>query len=268
MNQAEVLIGAPPSWLELGPVVLRDGLPMREVLGDYSGRDECDRPPKFYIDGDGPRVKKVKGIDPNPVEQRLPGKNIAELKGIHFGAVALLFNGPSLSNHDLFRIKTPIIGMNRTHAGNKGYDGPQPDYLCVIDEIWFHIQDVLNHPGLINGGVNRVDKGHRATRSFRAAPFSFDLAHDGYVFPVPGTTGFLALQLAVYMGFDQIHCLGLDLNGSHFDGSTGSQHYNWMKRHFARMAPLLRERGIDVYVCGNPQSKCDVFPHSDFSAVC
>lgn len=263
----ELLIGTPPAWLELGPVVLRDGVPLREVLGDWSDRDECDRPPKYFVEQDPTTVVVRKG-ELGPVAQVLPGKPISTFKGVHSGKVALLFNGPSLAKHDLFRIKVPIIGMNRTYVGHKGYEGPDPDYLCAIDDVWIHEKDVAKHPRLINGSVVKTDLGYRVTRSFRATPFSFDLAHDGYVPLIPGTTGFLALQLAAYMGFEEIYCLGLDLGGSHFDNSTGSAHYKWMNRHFSRMAPVIKERGFKVFTCGNPDSHCTAFDHAPFEAVC
>lgn len=267
-----VIIGALPAWLALGPVEFRDGVPVRPVLGDWSHRHECDQLPAFIVDSpaavaSSPRPLGPRQPSPDPVHS-LPGKSIAELKGIHSGKVALLFNGPSLSEHDLFRIPCPIIGMNRTHAGNKGYVGPQPDYLCVIDEVWMRNQNVLAHPGLINGSVNPAPVGYRAPRHFRASPFSFDLAHDGYVPVVPGTTGFLALQLAIYMGFDALFCLGLDLSGTHFDASPGSHHYKWMARHFLRMAPLIAARDIRVTICGSPESQCAAFTHSTFEELC
>lgn len=267
-----VVLGAIPPWLQLGPVEVRDGVRVRPVLGDWSHRHECDQLPAFIVDTPdvvpaapyplGPRPR-----DANPVPC-LPGKSVTALKRIHSGKVALLFNGPSLSNHNLFRLRTPLIGMNRTHAGNAGYVGPQPDYLCVIDEVWMHNQHVLAHPGLINGSVNPKAVGYRVPRHFRSTPFSFDLGHDGYVPLVPGTTGFLALQLAVYMGFTDIYCLGLDLAGGHFDGSAGSHHYNWMRRHFLRIAPFLAARDIRVTVCGSPESRCNAFPHSTFEEAC
>ena len=105
-------------------------------------------------------------------------------------------------------------------------------------------------------------------RNFRATPFSFDLYRDGFVPPVPGTTGFLALQLAVYLGFRDIYCLGLDLGGAHIDGSAGSQHYGLMAHHFRRMASTIRRGGVRVTVCGSPVSRCDAFEHSTFEELC
>lgn len=268
----ELLIGPAPAWLELGPVEMRDGLAVRPVLGDWSHRAPCDRPPKYVFDQHAPIAADLVRQGPHEaLEQRTPGKSMSLLKGIHSGAVAVLFNGPTLQTHNLFRIRTPIIGMNRTYAGHKGYIGPQPDYLCIIEECWFLIPEVVSHPGLINGGAGPLsdgcDKGHRALRSYRGFPFSFDLLSYGFVPSIPGSTGFMALQVAVWMGFTDIYCLGLDLGGDHFDGSKASQHFFDMARIFRRMAPLLADRGVRVTVCGSPKSHCDAFAKSSFEEL-
>lgn len=266
MEEVGVVLGGIPSWLSLGPAVLRDGVSVRPVLGDWSHRQECDRPPAFLIEGAGKPLPRQGPLLPIP--QRLPGKSIALLKGKRSGSVAVLFNGPSLADHDLWKIKFPIIGMNRTFVGNPNYKGPQPDYLCAIDDVWFRNKHVLSHPRLVNGGINPMKDCYRATRDYRGRPFSFDLKRDGYVPLTPGTTGFLALQLAVWLGFTDLYCLGLDLGGAHFDGSSGvSQHFAWMNRYFKGIAPVLKDRGIRVTICGSPKSTCTAFDHSEFSEV-
>lgn len=263
-----VVIGSVPPWIDLGPPEVRDGVTVRPVLGDWSHRGPWDQPPTHLVEPESaPSVVVVEGPT-EPLPQRLPGRHISELKGKHSGRAVLLFNGPSLAKHNLFRIRDPLIGMNRTFVGNKGYTGPQPEYLCAIDEVWMRHPDVLAHPGLINGGNNETATGYRATRSYRGKPFSFDLAHDGYVPLTPGTTGFLALQVAVWMGFTELYCLGLDLSGGHFDGSSGvSQHFAWMNRYYKAIAKVLGERDIRVTICGSPDSKCSAFEHTSFEEL-
>lgn len=268
------LNGPIPSWLQLGPVELLDGVSVRRVLGDWSKHQRCDRPPDYIVDG--PVVPRTSIFDKSEaradVEVKLPGKNIRELRGIHSGKVAILFNGASMAQHDLWKIKCPIIGMNRTHQGWKGYNGPQPDYLCVIDHVWFDDpklrSGVLKHPKVINGSTHKSEVGYRVARSGRMAPFSFDLGRDGFVPPIPCTTGHLALQLAVYLGFTDLYCLGWDMGGRHFDGTSASLHFAQAAFYHKSQAPLLKEKGIRVTVCGSPDSKLKVFAHSSFEECC
>lgn len=264
------ILGAIPAWLNLGPVIEIDGRECREVLGDWSHRPECDRPPKYVAHGFPYEVVRPDGmgIDRDALPQKLPGKHILGLKGIHSGACAIFFNGPSLAYHDLHAISVPTIGMNRTHLGFAGYKGPQPDYLCAIDEVWIKDPNVLAHPCLIDGSISGKDNGgYRVTRHFRASPFSFDLARDGYCCPVPCTTGHLALQLAVYMGFTEIFCLGWDMAGGHFDGTKSSMHFPMARRYHQRQAKLLRDHGIKVWICGSTESAVTGYEHCDFAEL-
>lgn len=239
------------------------------MLGDWSHLPPCDRPPRFL--STLPITVAPTGFDRSEsrsdVEVRYPGKDIKELKGIHSGAVAILFNGQSMAEHDLSKIGVPIIGMNRTHTGWPGYKGPQPDYLCVIDHVWFDKPEwragILKHPKVINGSTHKADIGYRVARHVRMSPFSFDLGRDGFVPPIPCTTGHLALQLACYLGFTDLYCLGFDLGGKHFDGTGASLHFGTAIYHHKRQAELLKERGINVWVVGSPDSKAP-FPHKTF----
>lgn len=286
--QVAQALGPLPEWLELGPVTQVDGINVREVLNDFSYRPEWDRPPKYILADAGTRQWKtpIDRSDTRPeIEHHLPGRPISELRGIHSGKVAILFNGESLGKHDLWRIRRagiPMIGMNRTHVGYPTYTGPQPEYLCVVDVEWLtnpKLRDgVRAHPGLINGSVHKEPLGWRVTRHPRMAPFSFDLQRDGYVGYNPCTTGFLALQAAVYLGFTELFCLGLDmggkrfnrkgkriLRGKHFDGSVGSAGYARALIFHRKQAPLLKEKGIKVWLCGSPESRlAGVFPSCEF----
>jgi hypothetical protein len=259
--------------MNLGPSFEFEGAQVREVLNDFSHLDEDNRPPKYLIAVED-KVKALhwsqdKSDNRAPVELMFPGKPISELKGKHSGKVAILFNGWSLAGKDLHRIKAegiPIIGMNRTFVGFKSYDGPQPDYLCIVDHVWFTNEKCLSHPFLINGSTDKGNHGYRVARSMRMSPFSFDLARDGYVNPVPATTGFLALQLAAYLGFTDIFCLGLDLCGQHFDHTTGSLHFSMARAHMDRMAPVMAAAGLKTYVVGSPDSRAP-FQKVEFEAL-
>lgn len=270
MIEAQQIVGDIPAWVRLGPEQTIDGEVVREVLGDWSHLNECDRPPRYVTElGRRERGPLWDRSDARPpVKSPHPGRDIAELRGIHSGRTAVLFNGASLGFHDLHRIRCPTVGMNRTHIGWPTYGGPQPTYLCVVDHVWLDNPNVRAHPKLINGSTHRGDHGYRVPRSFRMAPFSFDLARDGYVCPIPCTTGALALQFAAYAGFREIYCLGLDMEGPHFDGTRASAFISQARRHLKLMAPAIEERGIKVWVCGSPESACDAFPHALFEEVC
>lgn len=205
------------------------------------------------------------------ISQRRPGRFIGELAGRHRGACAIFFNGKSLGNHDLHKIKVPTIGMNRTYVGFKGYDGPQPDYYCYVDINWIDVAKRLDQEGssiVVNGSTDNAAIGYRATRSRRMSPFSFDLARDGYVDHIPCTTGHLALQLAAYLGFTDIYCLGLDMGGNHFDGTRSSWAMSDARAYHAKQAPVIAEKGIRVSVCGNAFSECKAFAPSTFDELC
>lgn len=197
----------------------------------------------------------------------VPGKPISELKGKHSGSVAILFNGASLPA-DLSFVRMPVIGMNRTHRGWPDYKGPQPDYLCVVDQIWLRRdgwkESVRSHPGLINGSEHEGAFGYRTRRDWSAL-FSFDL-EKGYACHRPCTVGHLALQAAVYLGFRDLYCFGFDLAGPHFDGTRASKTLHKAVEAHAAQKPLLERAGVKVFVVGSPDSKAP-FEHISYEAA-
>lgn len=236
----------------------------RILEGDWSHLSEWDQPPRV--------IKQIIQVELKPdlsdsrpnVRWDFPGKDISELKGKHQGKVAIFFNGRSLASHDLTQIKCPIIGMNRTHHGHPTYFGPQPDYLCIVDTNWLNKKSVQEHPGLINGSNDPRPYGYRVPKSQRMRPFSFDLKRDG---ALAVTTGMLALQVAAYLGFTDIYCLGLDLHGLHFDETKSGNNMLAQERLCVEAAPLLKQRGINVWVCGSDHSWCKAFPAAPFSQL-
>lgn len=269
-------IGSVPPWLELGAVEMVDGVECRAVLGDWSHLPEWDRPPQYVADSLPAEPTPSKWLDGSetrePISQRLPGKDISELKGRHSGTCAIFGNGWSLQLHDLHRIKAagiPIIGTNRTFKEQPGYTGPETDYLCVVDREWLQVPWVLSHPGLINGCYSKEDRtsvGYRATACNRRKPFSTDLAFDGYYAPKPATTGTLALQVAAYLGFTRMYLLGFDMCGQHFDQTAGSLHFGIALGHVRNTAKAMKELGLEVFVCGSPDSRAP-FPKVPFEAI-
>lgn len=251
--------GLADAWVD------QHGRNWRVLKGDFSHIEEHDRPPRVICENLA--VAHRTHYDRSETRKPIPcesGKHISELKGKHSGAVAILMNGESMGRHDLSKIKVPIIGLNRAHVGFEGYKGPDPDYLCVVDTIWLTKEAVKNHRGLINASNDPRPIGWRVPKSFRMAPFSFDVGRDG---ALPTTTGLLSLQVAAYMGFRDIYCLGLDLGGPHFDGTVSGGNMEAQERYCLRAVPFLKDHGVRIWLCGSPESKCKAFPHVPFEAL-
>jgi len=87
------------------------------------------------------------------------------------------------------------------------------------------------------------------------------------------TISYFALQLAVYMKFERIFFLGLDLNfkgkDTHFFGYDyhSKDHNNTefpkMIESFKNISKTLKERGHKIYNC-SPQSSLDCFEYMSF----
>lgn len=147
---------------------------------------------------------------------RLPGDDIADVKGTQSGACVVLGNGPSVATTDIRAFRLPVIGCNRTFPGFPGYDGPDPDWYCAIDTLWIERGEIRNRRGLVNMSQHHAPIGLRVSKSYRMDPWSFDLARDGVV---PVDTGYCAMQVAVYLGFTELLLVGFEGKGGHFDGS-------------------------------------------------
>jgi hypothetical protein len=88
------------------------------------------------------------------------------------------------------------------------------------------------------------------------------------------TISYFALQLAVYMGFKEIYFLGLDLKNekynTHFFGEDfhsldhDRTEFPKMRKSFEDIAPILKEKGINVYNC-SPVSTLSCFPYVDYN---
>lgn len=236
-----------------------------ELLDPLTHLNPYKRPPPIVWKKikEGYHLEKDISEQRPPIPQTFPGRHIGLAKnGYPRDACAILFNGESLKNHNLHDIPFPTIGMNRTITGYPGYEGPTPTYYCLIDRPWLEKEEVINHPRVLNASTDSRDIGFRITKSWRMKPFSFDLGWDG---AVPVTTGYVALQAAVYMGFKRIYCLGLDEgNRDHFDGTKCGSGLQKQPEYMLKAAPLLKDRGVEVFLCGSPNSACTAFPHISF----
>lgn len=238
-----------------------------KILDDLSHINPFRRPPQevWQCIKAGVSLEFNTAPDRPTIPQKSPGKPIDELKGTEKGPVVVMFNGPTLQDHDLSKISCKTIGMNRTIQGYPTYKGPQPDYYTFIDVCWLNKYYVVSHPKLINCSADIRPLGWRVNRSWRMKPFSLDLFRDG---GVPVTTGFMALQTAVYLGFRQIYCLGLDLrlDSPHFDGTKSGQGMQGEPKAQEQSIPLLMGAGVSVWNVGSPDS-ISPFPKISFATM-
>jgi len=189
--------------------------------------------------------------------------SIGDFKNLHDGRnVFILASGPSLAHTDLSALKRRIvIGLNRSSLIY-----PQTHYHCTMDErLFVEYEEVLRKTRYLFTLPNRPFG--IPIKFLGSEGFSFDLeqgVYSGY------TVSYLALQLAVYMGFKKVFFVGLDLkhdNGqTHFFGndyvSNNHEHTEFPK--MARMldygAKALAEIDVEVYNC-SPVSTLTCFKH-------
>lgn len=188
-------------------------------------------------------------------------QSIGDFKGIHQGKrLFILASGPSLVTHDLSRLKHRIVmGLNRS-----ALTYPDTHYHCVMDHRLFdEYHDLLKRTRYLftlegrPWGIPMTLLGGEG--------FSWDLKkgiYSGY------TISYVALQLAVYMGFKEIYFLGLDLKHSrgntHFFGHDfhSANHeqteFPKMQKMLIYAAGELQDSGVKVCNC-SPTSTLECF---------
>lgn len=191
---------------------------------------------------------------------------IIDFKGRHKEKnLFILASGPSLKELDLSGLSRRMtMGLNRSFMVY-----PEPYYHCVFDHRLFELYpEELKKCRVL---FTLEDRPWGLPLNLLGSKgFSWDLEegiYSGY------TISFFALQLAVYMGFERVFFLGLDLDfkekETHFFGydyhskDHKTTEFPKMLESFQGIAPTLKERGIQVYNC-SPVSKLDVFPHMTF----
>lgn len=238
-----------------------------EILDDLSHLPEWKRPPKkvWKVIKEAYRLEQDTSPDRPVLEQQYPGLPIKDLAGIHSGKCAIFFNGESLKDWPLDLIKYPTIGMNRTYVGWAGYKGPNPDYYCFIDQPWV-VKAIPKLPPttkILDCSVGGKSVGYRIRKSYRMKPFSLDVWRDG---ACPVTTGFMAIQIAAYMGFTEIYCLGMDLNMKpHFDGTQSGQGMVGQAKAIEDSKPILKREGINLYLCAPSECNLPIRPFSELT---
>ena len=191
---------------------------------------------------------------------------IRDFRHIHNGKrLFILASGPSLSTHDLSLLKRKIVmGLNRSFLTY-----PETSYHCVMDHRLFELYDkellATRYLFTLKDRPWGIPMELLGTEGF-----SWDLekgVYSGY------TISFVALQLAVYMGFREIFYLGLDLKhdkgNTHFFGHDfqSEKHetteFPKMQKMLDHGAKTLRDSEVQVYNC-SPISTLPCFKKISF----
>ena len=187
---------------------------------------------------------------------------ICDFKNLHLGKrLFILASGPSLSTLDLTPLRRRIVmGLNRSFLV---YPGAY--YHCVMDHRLFdeygdQLRDT-RYLFTIEGRPWGVPMHLLGSEGF-----SRDLGrgiYSGY------TIAYLALQVAVYMGFKEIFYLGLDLrhqnSDTHFFGfdfhskDHEQTEFPRMQKMLTYGARTLAEADVKVFNC-SPVSTLECFP--------
>ncbi len=179
-------------------------------------------------------------------------EKIADFKNLHRGKNAfILASGPSLAQMDLSLLSRRIvIGLNRSSI-----TFPETHYHCTMDLRMFNEFETLLRKSRYLFTLEDRPFGI-PIHLLGSEGFSFDLeegVYSGY------TVSYLAMQLAIYMGFKKIFYLGLDLKHdkgqTHFFGrdQVSANHENTeipkMIRMMGHAAEVLADTDIKVYNC-------------------
>ena len=177
---------------------------------------------------------------------------ISDFHHLHVGKrVFILASGPSLKSHDLQMLKNKLVmGMNRSFMIY-----PHAYYHCVMDHRLFQLYEEELRATRVLWTLEDRPWGI-PMKLLGTEGFSWDLeegVYSGY------TISYVALQVAVFMGFSEIYFLGLDLchsgTDTHFFGHDfHSQHHEStefpkMVKMLSHAATLLQQSNIRVYNC-------------------
>lgn len=189
-------------------------------------------------------------------------QKIRDFKNLHQGKrLFILASGCSLNHCDLSKLKNKMVmGLNRS-----GLIYPETMYHCVMDKRLFEDYEKILLKTRILFTLENCPWGI-PIKLLGSEGFSFDLEqgiYSGY------TIAFFALQLAYYMGFEEVFFLGLDLchekGKTHFFGHDyrSRNHQNTefpkMQRMLKYACAQLKQEAIKVYNC-SPISTENIFP--------
>ncbi len=230
------------------------------------------------------------------VDIKAISNNIKRFRGIHKGKRCFIIgNGPSLKSEDLEIIKN---NQEITFACNGIYRcfdtvNWRPTYYFAIDKYYDYFFNTLNgnlilkkmsnvcdecflRCGIINteGGFTNniniiVPKFSKTQNDFE---FSDDLS-EGYYMGY--TVAYCMMQMAIYMGIDEIYLIGMDNNyignGGHSSilkgYSSGNNNYValWNRAYMAANNYAMKR---EIKICNATRGgKLEVFPRVDFDSL-
>ena len=178
--------------------------------------------------------------------------------------VAVLGSGPSMSKKVADSVQhLPRIVLNTTYQL-----APDADYIYASDTAWWHrFPDVFTCPG-VKVSTQASTQIHPNTPEKvlilrNGGRHGFD-DRPGYIRP-GSFSGYAALHMAASLGAKQILLYGYDCYGGHWHGAHPKglgnpleQTYRRWLRELESLAPMLKQRGIDVINC-TPKSRLKCF---------
>lgn len=212
---------------------------------------------------------------------------VTEIKDRESGKRAfILANGPSVNTFDLSLLRDEVtIGMNASSILQDKYGFCQ-NYYTVSDERFLRNPEKMPYAtSMINERTIRVFRStlkRDMPRKYLSSTvfvealemfgFSFNL-ENGYYFG--RTTTMLAIQLAYYLGCNEIYLLGVDLNysgiGKRFyhqkvlelDDATASVQIH----SFFHSYQVLKEKGVHLFNCSKESLLRNYIPYRDFESL-
>jgi hypothetical protein len=216
----------------------------------------------------------------------------------HNGACIIIGGGPSLKGFDFDYLTLPTFGVN-----NIFLTGYTPTYYCIEDRLVaadraaeINAVDTTKFVGKhlhhILGGMGAVWINTDMTTGYPAFPtFSFDL---NKVLYTGGTVTYMCLQLAFWMGFEEVYLIGIDHNYNVPESSKlvakdvyesteqDPNHYHpeyfgkgkrfhdpkpeRMEKAYERAKEVFEHYGRKIYNA-TPGSKLDVFERVDLCSI-
>ncbi len=167
------------------------------------------------------------------------------------GTVVVMASGPGMSQAVADAVESsdlPAIAVNSTWRL-----APWADMLYAADPEWWHHPD--NRAALAFDGLRVSCQPVAGVHQLRnSGTDGFD--PDPAAVRTGGNSGYQALHVAVHAGAARVLLCGFDMGGTHWHGKhptplreTLSETYGrWIQR-FDALAPVLKERGVNVVNC-------------------